>query len=182
LKKTSICSAAPVQIGHAGASPFQMVGQKNHLAFLALDFDQGGHAAQGLGVSLAGGVQGHFHDLVAQDPASDPTTFQHTVWHLFLGPGDPKEAALVQSVETAKVDIGFVENHDLSGPDFRAEPRQPTAVILVGRPHHHVRAILSTPVSRAKPDTKCAGINLQTCPSVENTFDLEVEIVFILFS
>jgi hypothetical protein len=44
-----------------------------------------------------------------------------------------------------------------------------------------VRAFCAHPVSRASLATRCIGMSLQSWPSVEHNFGLEVEIVVILF-
>src|SRR5215472_5680903 len=59
--------AAAIQISDTAGAPGEIVRQKHHLAWLAVDFHQSPHSAYGLGIMGAGVFVFEHHQLIAQD-------------------------------------------------------------------------------------------------------------------
>jgi hypothetical protein len=93
-----------VELGDGNRAPVQVVSQKLHFPFLAIDFDQRSDSTQGLGVSGSGFFMLEYYQLIGQDP------FILALFELFeafeaqrvFGAGDPKDPVLPSCCRAAK--------------------------------------------------------------------------------
>ena len=125
---------ALVQIADAGGGPFRVVGQEDHLPFLAVDFDQGGYSPQEPRILFLGGRSVQFDQFILEDALVRALgqAFLHRVVHVVLRPGDEEDPALFERPQVNVVDVGFVKNHDFSLGKPGAQLFGADAVVLLG--------------------------------------------------
>lgn len=108
--------SASIQITDTGSSPVKVVGQEDHGGPFAVDLDPGFDSAQASWI-LSAGLVGDQSDLVVSDNIAF-RAFQvfpaDTVAEVVLGPCDPEDTASGQIEEIGKMNVGFVEDRDLS--------------------------------------------------------------------
>lgn len=125
--------SASIQIADTRSSPIEVVGQENHGGPFAVDLDPGFDSAQAFRILPAGLVSDQSDLVVADDIAF--RVFQafsaDTVAEVVLGSCDPEDTAVRQIEEVGKVNVGFVEDRDLSGLKPGAELHG-AGVIMVG--------------------------------------------------
>ena len=121
----------PVEVGDACRAPFQIVGEKHHLLFLAVDFHQRHDAAQQTGVILRDRRVREYDEFIAQDLGSGHgQCSEDLIGHVLLGTGDPGHAPLVEIAEVKEIQIRLVEDHDLPGANACAKFPRTQGVIF----------------------------------------------------
>jgi hypothetical protein len=125
--------AVAVKVGNAGRTPFQVVGQKDHLLGLAVDFHQGGDAAHHFGIVSQGRGCAQDDDFVAQNAAGHRQGLENFIGHVLLGTSHPEDAPLEQVEEVGKVQIRLVENDNLPGADGGTEFARAFGIVLLRR-------------------------------------------------
>lgn len=125
--------AASIQITDTGSCPIKVVGQKDHGSPFAVDLDPGFDSAQAPGILPTRFVSDQ-SDLVVTDDItfrSFQTFSADTVAEVVLSPCDPEDAAVRQIEEVGKVNVGLIEDRDLSGLKPGAELHG-AGVVMVG--------------------------------------------------
>ena len=127
--------SAPVQFGHGPGTPLQVVGEKDHLDVLPVDFHQRHNAAQSVREGLPGRGPGQFNDFIAQNAKVRArfSHLDHAVVQVVFGSADPVDAAFVQVAQVVKIQVGLVEHYDFTGLQGRAQGVRLAAVVKPGR-------------------------------------------------
>jgi hypothetical protein len=128
--------AAAIQIGDGLGAPFQMVGQENHFAELAVHFHERRDAAQFHRI-VFGGWASQRDEIVAQNVAtSSVLKFSGDAGReVVLGTRDPKDAALGQVGQMGEVEASLVEDGDFTRLNTGAKLAGPAVVMLGGGIH-----------------------------------------------
>ena len=122
--------AAAVEVGYGLRTPLEVVGDENHHPPLAVHLHPGLDAAHSHALVLRAGQR---DDLILDDvlPAFGEG-FDHPVFHVVLGAGDPLHAAGVEVGQMGEIDVGLVEHHDFAIGDARADFAGALVVVVLG--------------------------------------------------
>jgi len=109
--------SATIQITDTGRCPLKVVGQKDHSDPFAVDLYPGGDATQALRILHAGLVSNQSNLVIADDVpiGSFQSLAANAAPQVVLGTGDPKDTAFGEVEEVGEVNVGLVEDGDLSG-------------------------------------------------------------------
>ena len=119
---------AAIQISDGLGAPSEVVGQKDHLAEFAVDFDQGHHPTQPDGINFLHGRSGQFDPVIAQEIVKAPglESAHDAALQVVLGASDPEDLATGQVGQMFKVHVSLVENDDFTrlntGAKFAGTP------------------------------------------------------------
>lgn len=125
--------AAAIQIADTGSGPLEVIRQEGHDRPFAVDLDPCGDTAQTPGILLAGLV-GNQSDLVITDDVTIgffQSLTANPAPQVILGSGHPEDAPITQIEEIGEVDVGLVEDRDLSGLKPGAQ-RHGAGVVMMG--------------------------------------------------
>jgi len=124
---------ASIQITDARSGPIEVVGQENHGDPFAVDLDPCLDSAQALRILPARLVSDQSDLVIADDVpfGAFEASPADTAAEVILGPGDPEDTASGQIEEVGKVNVGLVEDGDLSGLKPGAELHG-AGVVMVG--------------------------------------------------
>jgi hypothetical protein len=125
---------AAIQIGHTAGTPTEVVGQKLHLALLAVDPPPGLAPAASACDNWLESLCFEHHKFVAQDAFigclgqffNDPKTER------FFAAGHPKDPILIERTQVHEINLGAVKDHDLTGFNARADFCGPNAIACLG--------------------------------------------------
>src|SRR5579864_993637 len=112
LEKDFNRPAAAVKVGYALRTPFQVVGQEDHLLIAPIDFDKRHDTSNRLGIFPPGGGGFEQDQLVAED-APDRLlnqAFLDPVGEVVLAPCHPRHQSGAQIKEMFEINISLVEN------------------------------------------------------------------------
>ena len=123
-----------IELCNRSGGPIKIVGQEHHGLGLAVDLELGHDPAHEDGVGALTGGPTKLDDLILEDPfgaigldrAFDP------VAHVVLGPCDPEYAPLRKFEQMIEVDIGLVEDDDLTGLEPGAQADGALIVVVGG--------------------------------------------------
>lgn len=122
--------APAVEVAHGLRAPLEVVADENHHPPLAVHFHAGLDAAHLHALVLRAGQR---DELVLEDVRlAFGEGFDHPELHVVLGAGDPLHAAGVEIRQMGEVDVGFVEHHDLTIGDARADLAGALVVVVLG--------------------------------------------------
>lgn len=124
--------AAAVELGHCPCTPFKVVGQKDHLDVLAVDFDECYDPAQFTRVGRLRLIEREYDDLVTKD-ALVVRRFERSyyrVLHVVFCSASPIDAAFRKLEEMLELDVSLIEHNDFTGFQLITQAQGLAAVMV----------------------------------------------------